>query len=40
MWQPNLEGVNELIKVLGESNSTSNEKQSEIFNVRNLNTLI
>lgn len=31
---PNLEGVKELIKILEESNSTNNEKQTEIFNVK------
>ena len=36
MWQPNLEGVKELIKILEESNSTNNEKQTEIFNVNIL----
>ena len=34
MWQPNLEGVKELMKTLEESNSTNNEKQTEIFNVQ------
>jgi hypothetical protein len=33
MWQPNLDGVKELMKTLEESNSTNNEKQTEIFNV-------
>lgn len=36
MWQPNTQGVEELIKILEESNSTNNQKQSEIFNVINF----
>ena len=33
MWQPNQEGVKELINLLGESSSPDNEKQTEIFKV-------
>lgn len=36
MWQPNFDGVNEIMKTLEESNSTNNQKQSEVFNVRLL----
>jgi hypothetical protein len=30
---PNLDGLKELIRILEESKSTNNEKQTEIFNV-------
>jgi hypothetical protein len=40
MWMPNLEGVKEIIKILGESNSTNTDKNTEIFNdVKNINII-
>jgi len=31
MWNPNLDGINELIKLFKNSSSSDNEMQKEIF---------
>ena len=40
MWQPNVEGVNELVKLFNDSRSNNNVKHLEIFNVYYVNKFL